>query len=132
MGNDDLRGEDPAPGLRRRVRSVGIIGLVLGLVYAVTVISDPPVPGFDAAHPWIALALSFVALTSAKRTGDAPFGTPGGHLLRGGLWFVMVASAAWNLLQYGGNDALLLIVGIPTALAALANTAIRVQLSRVG
>lgn len=132
MGDNDLRGEDPAPGVRRRVRSVGIVGLVLGLVYAVTVISDPPVPGFDAVHPWIALALSFAALTSAKRTSDAPFGTPGSHLLRAGLWFVMVLSASYNLVQYASNDLLLLLVGIPTVLAALANTAIRVQLSRAG
>jgi hypothetical protein len=131
VGHSDARVDDPAPGLRRRVRSLGIVGLVLGLVYAVTAISDPPVPGFDAVHPWLALACSFVALTSARRTSDAPFGTPGGHLLRAGLWFVMVISAVWNVVQYGGGDLLLILVGIPTALAALANTGVRVQLARV-
>ncbi len=123
---------DPSPGLRRQVRSAGIVGLVLGLGYAMVVISDPPVPGFDAAHPWIAVACAFVALTSAKRTGDAPFGTPGGHLLRGGLWVPLAASGVWNLIEYGSADSLLLIVGVPTVLVALANVGIRVQLSRVG
>ena len=118
------------PGLRRRIRSLGIVGLAVGIVYAMAVISDPPVEGFDAVHPWIALALTLVALTSAPRRGDAPFGTPGGHLLRGALWLLLAASAAWNVAVHGDRDTLLLIAGAATVVVALANAAIRIRLSQ--
>lgn len=118
------------PGLRRRIRSLGIVGLAVGIVYAMTVISDPPVEGVDAVHPWVALALTLYALTSAPRRGDAPFGTPGGHLLRGAIWVLLAASAGWNLVRHGGDDTLLVAVAALTALVALANAAIRLRLSQ--
>lgn len=118
------------PGLRRRLRSLGVIGLVSGLVYAMTVISDPPVEGFDAVHPWLALALVLVALTGAPRRADAPFGTPGGHLLRSGLWVLLAVSSGWNTLVHGAGDTLLLLVGLATGVIALANAAIRLRLSQ--
>ena len=127
---EDTRSQDPMPGLRRRIRSLGIVGLLVGIVYAVTVISDPPVEGVDAIHPWVALALTLYALTSAPRRGDAPFGTPGGHLLRGAIWVVLAASAGWNLVQYGRHDTLLLVVGALTIIVALANAAVRLRLSQ--
>jgi hypothetical protein len=122
--------DDPMPALRRRVRSVGLAGLVLGIVYALTVISDPPVTGFDAAHPWLALPAALAALTAARRTADAPFGTPGGQLLRGALWLPLAVSAGWNVAAHGGGDTLLVVVGIATVLVALANVGIRAMLSR--
>lgn len=118
------------PGLRRRIRSLGIVGLVVTLVYAMTVISDPPVEGADAIHPWVALALTLYALTSAPRRGDAPFGTPGGHLVRSVIWVLLAASAGWNLARHGGQDTLLVIVAAVTVLVALANAAIRLRLSQ--
>jgi hypothetical protein len=127
---EDTRDQDPMPGLRRRIRSLGIVGLLVGIVYAMTVISDPPVEGVDAVHPWVALALTLYALTSAPRRGDAPFGTPGGHLLRGGIWVVLAASAGWNLVQHGSGDTLLLVVGALTIIVALANAAVRLRLSQ--
>ena len=127
---EDTRGADPMPGLRRRIRSLGIVGLVIGIVYAMAVISDPPVEGADAVHPWVALALTLYALTSAPRRDDAPFGTPGGHLLRGAIWVLLAASAGWNLVQHGSGDPLLLVVAVLTILVALANAAIRLRLSQ--
>ncbi len=118
------------PGLRRRIRSLGIVGLMVGIVYAMAVISDPPVEGADAVHPWVALALTLYALTSAPRRGDAPFGTPGGHLVRGAIWVLLGASAGWNLVKYGGQDTLLLLVAALTILVALANAAVRLRLSQ--
>jgi hypothetical protein len=126
---EDTRDQDPMPGLRRRIRSLGIVGLLVGIVYAMTVISDPPVEGVDAVHPWVALALTLYALTSAPRRGDAPFGTPGGHLLRGAIWVLLAASAGWNLVQHGSHDTLLLVVGALTIIVALANAAVRLRLS---
>jgi hypothetical protein len=128
--SEDRQGTDPMPGLRRRIRSLGIVGLLVGIVYAMTVISDPPVEGVDAIHPWIALALTLYALTSAPRRGDAPFGTPGGHLLRGAIWALLAASAGWNLVQHGSDDTLLLVVGALTIIVALANAAVRLRLSQ--
>lgn len=128
MGDAGL--EDPMPGLRRRVRSLGIVGFVVGIAYAMTVISDPPVEGIGAIHPWVALALILVALTSAPRRGDAPFGTPGGHLLRGVLWLVLALSAVWNVIAHGSGDTLLIVVGVATAVIALANAGIRLRLSQ--
>ncbi len=127
----ETRVEDPVPGLRRRIRSAGIVGLLVGIVYAMTVISDPPVEGIDAVHPWIALALTLFALTSAPRRADAPYGTPGGHLLRGAVWLLLAASAVWNLVAHAGQDTLLLVVGAVTVLVALANAAIRLRLAQV-
>lgn len=118
------------PGLRRRIRSLGIVGLVVSLVYAMTVVSDPPVEGTDAVHPWVALALTLYALTRAPRRADAPFGTPGGHLGRGAVWVLLAASAGWNLARHGGQDTLLVVVAAVTVLVALANAAIRLRLSR--
>lgn len=128
---DEAHDGDPMPGLRRRIRSLGIVGLVAGLGYAMVVISDPPVEGFDAVHPWLAVALTLFALTGAPRRGDAPFGTPGGHLLRGAVWVLLAASAGWNTVVHGGSDTLLVVVGALTVLIALANAVIRVVLSQV-
>ena len=127
---DATRGADPMPGLRRRLRSLGIVGLLVGIVYAMTVISEPPIEGVDAVHPWVVLALALYALTGAPRRDDAPFGTPGGHLLRGAIWVLLATSAAWNLVQHGSRDTLLLVVGALTIIVALANAAVRLRLSQ--
>lgn len=127
---DEAHHVDPMPGLRRRIRSLGIVGLVAGLTYAMMVISDPPVEGFDAVHPWLAVALTLFALTGAPRRGDAPFGTPGGHLLRGAVWLLLAASAGWNAVVHGGEDTLLAVVGAITAIVALANAVVRLRLSQ--
>jgi hypothetical protein len=121
---------DPMPGLRARLRSAGLVALLLAGTHALVLSTNPEVEGADRVYPWVVLPLALYALTAAKRDAGSAFGTPGGHAARALAWLIVAAPAGWNLAVHAENDTLLFAVAAATVLACLINAGLRVRLSQ--
>jgi hypothetical protein len=121
---------DPMPGLRARLRSVGLVALLLAGTHALVLSTNPHIEGADRVYPWIVLPLALWALTPAKRDAQAVHGTPGAHAARALAWIVVAAPAGWNLAVHAEDDALLFAMAAATVLACLINAGLRVRLSQ--
>jgi hypothetical protein len=121
---------DPMPGLRARLRSVGLVALLLAGTHALVLSTNPQVEGADRVYPWVVLPLALAALTPAKRDVHAAFGTPGGHAARALAWLVVAAPAGWSLAVHAERDTLLFAVAATTVIACLINAGLRVRLSQ--
>jgi hypothetical protein len=130
---DTRRGDlpaDPMPGLRARLRSVGLMALLLAGTHALVLSTNPDVEGADRVYPWIVLPLALWALTAAKRDAGSVHGTPGSHFARAVAWMLVAAPAGWNLAVHAGDDVWLFVAAAATVLACLSNVALRVRLSQ--
>jgi hypothetical protein len=121
---------DPMPGLRARLRSVGLVALLLAGGHALVLSTNPLIEGADRVYPWIVLPLALYALTPAKRSTTAVHGTPGGHFARALAWMLVAAPAGWNLTVHAEDDVLLFGVAAATVLACLINVGLRIRLSQ--
>ena len=118
------------PGLRARLRSAGLVALLLAGIHALVLSTNPEVTGADRVYPWIVLPLTLYALTPTKRDGAAVHGSPAGHALRALAWLVVAAPAGWNLAVHTEDDPLLFGVAAATVLACLINAGLRIRLSQ--
>lgn len=121
---------DPMPGLRARLRSVGLVALLLAGGNALALSTNPAIEGADRVYPWIVLPLALYALTPSKRDAQAVHGTPGSHFARALAWMVVAAPAGWNLAVHTEDDPLLFGVAAATVLACLINAGLRIRLSQ--
>jgi hypothetical protein len=121
---------DPMPGLRARLRSVGLVALLLAGTHALVLSTNPGVTGADRVYPWVVLPLALFALTPARRDAGSAYGTPGGHAARALAWVIVAAPAGWNLAVNAEDDTLLFAVAAATVIACLLNVGLRVRLSQ--